>query len=205
MNSRAVRQAPHWYIRAEDDIWLGQLARAAQGGDHDARDTLWVHVGPRLIRLADGMAWSFPTLEHDDAMQESFPLFVALVTAWDGPAKDGAGFAIYLFGMFRWRLLTLLRTAERRSARHVTDWAIPEERTALTPSRISASVAWHEYGVDFPAFVESLPPREREIFLLRLRDGLETREIARRLGLTPRTISRYWNLTVSRLRAIVQQ
>ncbi|MCA1668060.1 MAG: helix-turn-helix domain-containing protein, partial [Thermomicrobia bacterium] len=63
----------------------------------------------------------------------------------------------------------------------------------------------HEYGVDFPAFVARLPDHERDIFLLRVREGLETREIAARLGLTPRTVSRHWNVTLRRLRALVQR
>src|SRR3954471_7423515 len=190
--------AKPWQTRPEEDIWLGRLARAAQGGDRGARDALWAAVGPRLAHIARRTAWAFPSLEADDAVQECFPIFVALVAGWSGPQHDRTGFASYLFGMFRWRLHSTLRAYERRRA-GTSGWQ-REERLVAAPSPAPIPVAWHEYGVDFPAFIAGLPAHERTIFLLRLRDGLAVRDIATRLGLAPRTVSRYWNRTVRRLR-----
>lgn len=204
MSNRTPRETPPWHVREEEDVWLGQLARAAQTGDRGARDALWAAVGPRLAHIARRTAWAFSSLERDDAVQECFPIFTTLVMAWSDPAADGTGFATYLFGMFRWRLHSVLRAYERRRASSI-DWHAREERTAVAPPRVSAPVAWHEYGVDFPAFIAGLPAHERAIFLLRLRDGLGTREVAARLGLAPRTVSRYWNVTLRRLRAMVRQ
>lgn len=201
MREPPVAPAKPWQVREEEDLWLGQLARAARAGDRGARDALWAVVGPRLAHVALRTAWAFPTLERDDAVQEAFPIFAALVATWPGPDARGVGFATYLFGMFRWRLHSLLRAYERRRPLPV-DWATREERTVVAPPRASP-IAWHEYGVDFPAFVAALPAHERAIFLLRLREGLATREVAARLGLTPRTVSRYWNVTLRRLRAAV--
>lgn len=204
-----MEHAPHaaqpWHMREDEDVWLGRLAWAARSGDRGARDALWLAVGPRLARIADRTAWAFPMLERDDAVQEAFPIFVALVATWPGPEEAGTGFATYLFGMFRWRLHSLLRAYERRRPDTTADLSARAERLVATPPRVYAPIAWHEYGVDFPAFVARLPGHEREIFLLRIRDGLETREIATRLGLTPRTVSRYWNVTLRRLRALVQR
>jgi RNA polymerase sigma factor (sigma-70 family) len=205
MTERAPRTARPWQTHEDEDVWLGILARAAQTGDRSARDALWLAVAPRLVRMAQRTAWAFPTLECDDAMQETFPIFAALVTTWPGPDARGTGFATYLFGMFRWRLHSLLRAYERRLPATFADVGVRAERLAGAPSRIAAPVAWHEYGVDFPAFVARLPDREREIFLLRIREGLETRAIAVRLGLTPRTVSRHWNVTLRRLRALMQR
>jgi len=183
---------------------VGRLAWAARSGDRGARDALWLVVGPRLTRMADRTAWAFPTLERDDAVQEAFPIFAVLVATWPGPEKAGTGFATYLFGMFRWRLHSILRAYERRRPATTADLDIRTERLIAAP-RVYAPVAWHEYGVDFPAFLARLPGHEREIFLLRVREGLETREIAARLSLTPRTVSRHWNVTLRRLRALVQR
>lgn len=205
MTERARRAAQPWHMREDEDIWLGQLARAARAGDRSARDALWLVVEPRLVRMAERTAWAFPTLEQDDVVQEVFPIFAALVAAWPGPGTTGTGFAIYLFGMFRWRLHSLLRGYERRRAATTTDFDTRAERLIAAPPRAYVPVAWHEYGVDFPAFVARLPEHEREIFLLRIREGLETRHIAARLGLTPRTVSRHWNVTLRRLRALVQR
>ncbi|HEY7907836.1 MAG TPA: sigma-70 family RNA polymerase sigma factor [Thermomicrobiales bacterium] len=204
MSERAPREPRPWQVRAEEDRWLGQLAGAARAGERAARDALWAAVGPRLVHMARRTAWAFPSLEPDDAVQECFPIFTTLVATWPGPAADGAGFATYLFGMFRWRLHTILRAYERRHASDV-DWHAREERTIVAPSRVYAPVAWDEYGVDFPAFVASLPAPERAIFLLRLREGLATREVASRLGIAPRTVSRHWNATLRRLRAVARR
>lgn len=204
MTESAPHAAQPWHMPVDEDVWLGRLAWAARAGDRDARNALWLVVGPRLARMADRTAWAFPMLERDDAVQEAFPIFAALVATWSGPAEVGTGFATYLFGMFRWRLHSLLRAYERRRPATTTDFGIQTERLVAVP-RAHAPVAWHEYGVDFPAFVARLPDHEREIFLLRVREGLETREIAARLGLTPRTVSRHWNVTLRRLRALVQR
>ncbi len=205
MTPRMPRAARHWHLPEDDDVWLGRLAQAARVGDRGARDALWVAVGPRLTQMAHRAAWAFPMLERDDAVQETFPIFAVLVATWPGPEATGTGFAIYLFGMFRWRLHSLLRGYERRLPATTAAWNTGAERHVVVPPRIYAPVAWHEYGVDFPAFVAHLPDHEREIFLLRIREGLETRDIALRLGLTPRTVSRHWNVTLRRLRALVRR
>ncbi|MCA1666895.1 MAG: hypothetical protein LC793_05730, partial [Thermomicrobia bacterium] len=114
MTERAPRAARPWQVTEDEDIWLGHLAGAARAGDRQARDALWRAVEPRLARIADRTAWAFPTLEHDDAVQEAFPIFAALVATWPGPETAGTGFATYLFGLFHWRLHSLLRAYERR-------------------------------------------------------------------------------------------
>ena len=200
-----TRAAQPWHVSEGEDIWLGRLAGAARAGDRGARNALWLAVGPRLARMAYRAAWAFPMLECDDAVQETFPIFVGLVATWSGPEATGVGFATYLFGMFRWRLYSLLRTYERGLPVTTAAWGAGAERHAIAPPRTYAPVAWHEYGVDFPVFVARLPDHERKIFLLRIREGLETRDIAARLGLTPRTVSRHWNVTLGRLRALVQR
>ncbi|MGI8688357.1 MAG: RNA polymerase sigma factor [Thermomicrobiales bacterium] len=204
MMEHAPRAPQPWQMREDEDVWLGRLAWAARSGDRDARDALWLVVGPRLTRMADRTAWAFPMLERDDAVQEAFPIFAALVAAWPGPEKAGTGFATYLFGMFRWRLHSILRAYERRHPVTAADLGARTEMLVAAP-RVYTPIAWHEYGVDFPAFLAHLPSHEREIFLLRIREGLETREIAARLGLTPRTVSRHWNVTLHRLRALVRR
>jgi len=200
MTGHAPRAARPWQMREDDDVWLGQLAWAARAGDRGARDALWLAVGPRLVRMALRMAWAFPTLEPDDAVQEAFPVFAALVADWPGPTALGTGFATYLFGLFRWRLHSLLRAYERRSAT-----IVGKEWTTGAPPRADASAIWQEYGVDFPAFVACLPDHERAIFLSRIQEGLGIPAIAARLGLTPRTVSRHWNVTLRRLRAQVRR
>lgn len=193
------------YVREDEDIWLGQLAQAAQAGDRTARDSLWAQVEPRLHHTARRAAWYFPTLDRDDAVQESFPIFAALVGDWPGPTTGGTGFATYLFGLFRWRLHSALRAYERRGASTHADWHTREGRTRVPTAGKPTLIAWQEYGVDYRAFVVGLPPQEREIFLLRVEQGLGTREVATRLGLTPRTVSRCWNVTLRRLRAIARR
>jgi RNA polymerase sigma factor (sigma-70 family) len=201
MHERPVSPAKPWQVQAGEDVWLGKLARAAQAGDRNARDALWTAVGPQITHIAHRVAWTFPMLDRDDAVQEAFPIFATLVATWPGPDADGKGFATYLYGKFRWRLHSTLRGYERRYPPHI-DWNAWEERTAISPPR-AAPIAWYEYGVDFPAFVAALPAHERAIFVLRVREGLATGEIAARLSLKPRTVSRYWNITLRRLRAMV--
>ena len=169
------------------------LAREAQRGAPVARDALWWFVGPNLAAIsrttAHRLAQYGGAVEAEDAAQEAYLVFVALVAEWRGPEP----FAAYLFGLFRWRV--------RDALRHLR----PRRPDLLAPAPFEATDAralWHEHESELAAFAEALPDAERIVFVLRVRDGLTDREIAARLGtgITPRTVRRTWQRTLARLR-----
>lgn len=169
------------------------LAREAQRGERAARDVLWWLAGANLSAIsrttAHRLAQYGGAVEADDAAQEAYLVFVALVAEWRGPEP----FAAFLFGLFRWRVRDALRRLR------------PRRPDALTPAPFEpadARALWHERESELAAFAEALPEGERVVFVLRVRDGLTEREIAARLGssVTPRTVGRTWQRTLARLR-----
>jgi RNA polymerase sigma factor (sigma-70 family) len=144
---------------------------------------LWNAVGHRLIALAQRQAWFMTEPEREDIVQEAFPLFLALVEEWADTTVTGTGFLRYLFGMFRWRMRNLFR--DERHGRAVT---FSIGHTARGP----------EGDGDLAAFLTSLAPHERQILLLRANEGVSVQQIATRLGLTPRTVSRTWHRVLRR-------
>ncbi len=201
MTDYAVAGTQREQVDGPRDLWLGQLARAAAAGDRTARDALWEQIGARLTHVARHSIWDMNMEEQEDMAQEAFPIFLALVREWANPKTQkarqtpdapGEGFAEYLFGLFRWRVRNAIR-AERR----VVTGPIPRDTTVAPFARA------HEFALDLPAFLALLPEEERRIFLLRIVEGRTIREIAARLGLTDRTVRRYWTQTLRRLRALL--
>lgn len=185
-------------VDGPDDLWLGQLARAAAAGDRTARDALWEQIGAHLTRLARYSISDLTESEQEDIAQEAFPIFLALVCEWAGPkarrvpGAPDAGFAAYLFGLFRWRVRNAIR-AERRAGAG----PIPRGATVTPFARA------HELALDLPAFLALLTAEEQQIFLLRIVEGRTIPDIAARLGLTDRTARRHWVQTRRRLRALL--
>ena len=94
----------------------------------------------------------------------------------------------YLYAATRTRALDYLASAEadaRRRDRYepqplsVDAEMVAEDDTALTTERLSEAIR---------QVLAAMPPRQREVAALRLRDGLTTAAIAARLGISPRTV-----------------
>lgn len=173
------------------DGCVDALAVAAQGGQHAARDVLWWFAGANLAAFARAIARRLDThgasVEPEDAAQEAYLVFVALVREWRGPEP----FAAYLFGLFRWRMRDALRRLSPRR---------PDSRAVAPFDAEDARALWHQHESELAAFAEGLPDVERRVFALHLRDGLTEDEIAARLGVTRRTVARTWRRTLDRLR-----
>ena len=117
-----------------------------------------------------------------------------------GRASRPTSLACFAGGCTRSSARTNVTCPRRRriSARARNGWSSrPHAPTRPSPG---TSMAW----ISPPSWRAS-PTTSAQIFLLRIREGLETREIAARLSLTPRTVSRHWNVTLRRLRALLRR
>lgn len=195
--TRRAALAPHsWQIAAEDDRWLGQLARAAQRGDKIARDMLWDAIGHRLVSLARRSAWFLPEPEREDIAQEAFPLFLTLVQEWESAAATDTGFARYLFGVFRARIRNVIRDGMRACTLAPT---IARDSVALMEDERFTAYGM-ENAVDLASFLASLSPHEQQILHLRTVEEVSMEQVAARLGVTSRSASRTWNSILKRFR-----
>lgn len=174
------------------DDTLGSFAIRAQQGDTDARDALFFAFLPKLDRLMtqaripnmpDGITGVW---DRDDVEQEAFIVFVDLVDAWCGDVS----FTSWLLARFPWRLRNTVRAGVGK----------PSCPSRLRP--VSMEVAAEE-PVEFEQFdpdrgeiiaslVDTLPDHLAHILVAHAFHGRTKSEIAREIGVSRRTLVRYW-------------
>ena len=178
-------------VTDSDDRYLGAAALAAIAGDRIARDALYGAFAPRLEAIARRVARRLSSrsgyfVDFDDARQESFLVFVALLDRWPGESS----FAAYITGLFAHRL----RDALPRN--------LPPRSLIAAPASWLADESYEaeEARVLLEALAENFPLEERVILMAHIRDGESLTALARRLGVSRRTVQRRWSRIVAKLR-----
>ncbi len=184
--------APETEVGPELERFLAPLARDAQAGDRDARDTLYEALAVKIDRFVAGawrLAWAGDGPRRDgrpwdieDLAQEAFPIFVNLLAAWPGDRPFGP----YLLAHFPWRL----RNAGRALAapRRFETAPLPPHALYL----VDDSAAAEEARALLEGIAARLSSPDRQILLWHVRDGRSLGAIARRLGLHRGTVGRRW-------------
>ena len=187
-------------LTPEREHFLTALAHAARAGDRAARDALYLALLAKIDRFVAGCGRLAATgagpqrdgipCDAEDLAQEAFPLFVDVVAAWPGDAPFGP----YFLAHFPWRLRSVWRSlaASRR-----LEIPIPPSWITLLHD---GTVAAEEARVRLEALAADLPPPDGVILLDHVRDGESLGRIARRLGLSRRTVTRRWQALVAELR-----
>ena len=189
-------------VSPAQDALLNHLARRARLGDRAARDLLWRALAPRLEpallrcgQLAcqsggarrDGRTW-----ELEDARQEAWLVFAEVVEWWSGEGS----FIPYATAYFPWRLRgAMCRLGPQRRA--VPIHLAPE------PGAECQGLLENEGEELLESIATVLSPIDAEILRLRIADGSGLAEIACRLGLSRRTMTRRWQRIQSVTRAVL--
>lgn len=192
-------------IGVDDDLdaalerHLRPVALRAQAGDRAARDALYLAFEPKLLRSA----WRIRTpwaphgchaiWERDDVTQEAFVVFAALVASWPPQLPFGR----YLLANFPWRLRDAVMRGVARPvvprrafvARHDSEHWLADPAATREEERALVE-----------AIAASLEPPLDEVLRLVVIEQLPQEEIAERLGVGRRTVSRHWRSIRNRLR-----
>jgi RNA polymerase sigma factor (sigma-70 family) len=166
---------------------------ASRGRQDDAvmRNLLFDAYWPRLRRTCS-QVWRRTCrgtiVDRDDVDQEAFLVFASLLERWPG---DGS-FARYLLGLFPWRL------------RDAVDVLIGPRDASLADLSL-AELADVSYDTEQAVVLledlsRQFPPLDRQILLMRVRDGVAVRQIADTLGINRRTVQRRMAAMRSKLR-----
>ena len=99
----------------------------------------------------------------------------------------GPGMRAYLYAATRARTLNHL-AHERVEERGRQEFAVPDGPDSALPSAAEDALAQGELAEAVQRVLEIMPPRQREVVALRLRDQLTAAEIGARLGISPRTV-----------------
>jgi RNA polymerase sigma factor (sigma-70 family) len=184
------------------DEKLGEFARRAQAGDTDARDALFVAFQPKLTRLMRVVRPPFaPTgsrgvWDRDDVGQEAYLVFIDLVLAWPGDVPLTA----YLLSRFPWRLKDAIRRGVARSSVPPRRSLVPIENAALVADE---SEPPHGDGALLESIAAELPSPFDAILVAHVLHGKTKTEIAAEIGVSRRTMVRYWNETQRRVLALL--
>lgn len=170
------------------------LARRLAGGDERAVDELFDacadalhHFAYRYVGVADE-AW--------DVVQDAFLRLWRRRTELD----PGTDLRAYLFTITRNRALDVLRRRRLEDRVLRTQIAPDDADTAPNGDREAAA---EEITAVLRRTVEALPPRQREIVLLRWHERLTYDAIGQRLGISSRTVEAHMHRALERLRQTV--
>lgn len=176
-------------LETQDACLLYQLRQ----GDRKAFDTLyekyWASTYSKAFRrLKDPVACK-------DIVQEIF------VHIWVNREHPILNFPGYLHISVRNRVLQLLRTRKHREA-----FVDPADKIFnLAQHNDTDRLQRKEFYHSFEELVSSLPPKRQEIFRLRYKEELNTKDIALKMGLTQKTVQNQLGKAILKLRVALIQ
>jgi RNA polymerase sigma-70 factor (ECF subfamily) len=186
---------------ADRSVSVGDLVVRAVQGDGRATDALLAHVHPLVLRYCRARLTRLPggARHHvDDVAQE---VCLAVLCALPRYRDEGRPFEAFVFGIAAHKIADLQRAAMRGPGStaipagdlpETADESLGPEERALR----SSDAAWAR------ELLACLPPRQRELVLLRVAAGLTAEETGEVLGMSPGAVRVAQHRALSRLRAL---
>lgn len=156
--------------RSDDSLDLELIARW-KAGDQQAATALVGHHAPALARFAVSCGVRD---EIDELVQDTFVRAFASIDGFRGESS----FRTWLFTIQRRLLLDRIRSARRRQVSELREDSAATEYDALDEMIAGESAA------RVRAALATLTPTQREVFVLRVNEGLSYRDIAGATGTT---------------------
>jgi RNA polymerase sigma-70 factor (ECF subfamily) len=177
----------------------GALMARMAAGDQDALSELMRRHHQRVFRLA--LAYLRDPDEAMEVVQESFVKAFRAAARWDGASQV----APWLNRIAINESIDHYRRARRRRAveEPLDEQAAQDGRWVAGGASPERRVFGRELGERIGAAVETLPDRQRAIFVLRHYQGLELAEIARALDVRLGTVKSGLHRAMERLRHLL--
>lgn len=175
------------------------IAIRAKAGDREARNALYRAFEPKLRRFiwqikvpyagpGDHAIW-----ERDDVVQEAWLVFAGVCAAWEPEIPFGR----YVLANFPWRLRDAVLRGIARRAHPTTattfpideDLVVVDERPHLVEEETLIEVLAMSFETPFDEVIRN--------HILERRSLVET---ADRMGVSRRSVTRYWQIILTRLR-----
>ncbi len=171
-----------------------ELLRAVEAGAPEAVDAWFRAEHPEVYRLCFGFLAQ--AVEADDVAQEAMLHLLDTLGARDPAGSYRAWRTTVVLNRCRDRLRrgAARRAAEEGAALARAEALLPDPHAALERAEV-------EHGLALA--LRALPEREREAFVLRDLEGLETAEVARALAITESSVRSLLTLARRRLRELL--
>ena len=164
-----------------------ELLRKMKKGDTDAFSILYHRHAPRLLNFVTGLLKDETAAE--DVVQN---IFVKLWTV-RGQLDSSKSLTNWLFVCARNESYNVLKSAWHSA---VDKDVVPSVET----SAVEESVSFHEVQERLSGLVSNMPDRRKEIWRMSREQHLSNAEIARRLGISVRTVDKHLSLALSDIR-----
>jgi RNA polymerase sigma factor (sigma-70 family) len=180
----------------QDEPGTGQRGPQAESDPRNHRLVTWFKRWRKPIRQWLSHRSSVPSADLDDLAQE---VFLRLLRYSDDIAIDNPqGY------LFRIAANVANEWQERSRHRKPHDESWLEELQVEFDDEPENTIAREVAREYMQAAVDKLPPRQREVLLLHVNDGLTYKQIAQRQGLTYRVILRDLTRAYSKLRVLLR-
>lgn len=173
-----------------DDLGDQELIGRWKGGDQRAATTLVARHAASLARFAVSFG------EHDDIdelVQDTFVRAFAAIDSFRGESS----FRTWLFTIERRLLLDRQRSAKRNRAVEIREDSAATEFDALD------DLVAAESAVKVRRALERLTPTQRQVFLLRVNEGLSYRDIAEMVKTTEGAARVHYHHAVRAIRELL--
>jgi RNA polymerase sigma factor (sigma-70 family) len=182
---------------------LEALLRAAHAGDRAAEEQLLAWVGQRFQALARRLLGREhdPLYSSSDVLQEMCLRLLKRLRQPEEPIVSVAHFLGLAGQHLRWAALALLR---RPRLGHLESQGSPSQGSVWQPAASSGTTpeqreAWERFH-ELVGQEGLLSAAEQQVLLLRWYLGLHEAEMAQVLGVSVRTLRRYWQGVKEKLR-----
>lgn len=172
---------------ANDTIGCLELSK----GKEKAFDSLFVNYYPRILRYA--MRFCNDEQEAENIVQELF------LDLWVNHQRFGSVVNIdnYLFVAARNLAMRYIRQSLKFTNEEVAFCQIPENATA------EVDMCYEEFRQIVMHEIEQMPEQRRRVFLMSREEGMTNSDIAKRLGISKRTVETHISAALADLRKIL--
>ncbi len=177
-------------MKNSDDYNENQLVEQLKKGDSDAFNKLFAIYGPRLFAFTNGYLKS--KQEAEEIVQEVF------TKLWykRKDLKTGLSFKSYLFKIAYHLILEAFNRINKREAyKHkMLQQSLP------VSNNIDERLDYQMLLKRVDALIEQLPVRQREILILKKKEGFAVKEIAKKLNISPKTVENHITEAMKKIR-----
>ena len=158
------------------------LTRLRERDPETLSATVQEHARP-LYRAARGMG--FDQQQAEDLVQDVFTVFLQRLDEFEGRSQVRT----WLFGILHWKMRERRRALQRDESydsidSSFADWFDGKGHWISHPEDLERLFASKEIGSAVDECLASIPLQQREVFLLREVEGLESKEICKNLQIS---------------------
>lgn len=174
---------------------LDALAARCRDGDDGALNAVLEQVRPTVLRYL--LAQGVPVHDADDLAQEVCLGVTQALPSWQETGRGAGSVWSFVFTVTRRRLADRARTSARQPALSSDD-GVEVVSTSPGPEDL---VLHHDGLAAIRGHLDALPPRQRDVLLLRVVVGFDTAETAAALGLAHGSVHVLQHRALTALRA----